>query len=308
MMAGLLLLVSSCADDNLKPILTFDQVTKGGYVRLVSLTTGEYDLQNYNSTAYQYSVEFVDLEQGALITQYDLNVSFTDNHGGGTSGGPVLYRSWSAGDFGTNANGFKNLDDITIPITEVAALFGLSEADFVAGDVFTFEGSVTLSDGNVYSFDNSSAAVNGSAFQGWFKFTAKVTCPLDNSVFTGDYMLSYDDDSDLDEGFGESLVKEVVTLRTVSGSSTQRAFDCTYLAVFGGFGVTVTMDFVCVSLDFLESNTGVGCGNDIILRPTGTSRPVDINDPNATLLLDYIEDLGDCNVGTPLRKMRLTKQ
>lgn len=51
MMAGLLLLVSSCADDNLKPILTFDQVTKGGYVRLVTLTTGEYDLQNFNSTA-----------------------------------------------------------------------------------------------------------------------------------------------------------------------------------------------------------------------------------------------------------------
>lgn len=255
----------------------------------------------------QYSVEFVDFEQGNLITQYDLNVSFTDNHGGGTSAGPVLYRSWSASDFGTSASGFKNLENISIPITEVAGMFGLAEADFVAGDVFTFEGSVTLVDGNVYSFDNSTSAVNGSAFQGWFKFTSKVTCPLDDVIFTGDYMLSYDDDSDLDEGFGESMIKQAVTLRTVDGSSTQRAFDAIYLDVFGGFDVTITMDFVCVSLDMLFLDTGVGCGNNIVFLPSGTSHPVDINDPNSELLLDYIEDLGDCQAGTPLRKMRLTK-
>ena len=36
----------SCADEDLSPIVTFDNVGKGGYARLVELRSGEYNLND----------------------------------------------------------------------------------------------------------------------------------------------------------------------------------------------------------------------------------------------------------------------
>ena len=63
------LMVFSCADPDLGPVLTFETATVGAYVRLVELRTGEFDLANPTSSALDYSVDFVDLEDGGRVSQ-----------------------------------------------------------------------------------------------------------------------------------------------------------------------------------------------------------------------------------------------
>lgn len=300
------LLISSCADPDKSPILTFDIVGKGAYPRLVEETPRELDLANLGSASYSYAVELVDLEKGALVSTYDLDVTYIDNNpdNGDKSAGPTRLRSISSSDFTTNANGFKQVD-VTVTLQELLDLFGLSADDLKANDQFYFFTTLTMNDGRTFSADNSTAAVNGPAFQAHFEWVLKATCPLPDDIFVGDYMLTYD--PPINDGFGESLKEGIVTLRTVAGSSTQREFDACYLEVYGCFDVTVKIDFVCDQVVLLTTDTGVGCGNNIIFNP-GAGQPIDISDPNAPIVIEYFEATGDCGLGSPARRMVLTKQ
>ncbi|RLD21837.1 MAG: hypothetical protein DRI69_02995, partial [Bacteroidetes bacterium] len=79
-LAVVLLMLSSCADDSLSPIITFDKAIKGSYVRLLEETPRELDLANLSSASYTYTVEFVDEEQGALVSEYEVSATFIDNN------------------------------------------------------------------------------------------------------------------------------------------------------------------------------------------------------------------------------------
>ena len=309
---GLLLCFTSCKDDNLKPIVTLDQLGKGAYTRLVELTNGEYDFQNIGTTTYEYTIEFVDEDQGNLVSQYDINVEFVDNNpdlptaGHDVSGASRLYRSFSSSEFETNANGFKQLT-VRVPLSELLTLFEITGDDLVAADLFNFACAVTTTDGRVFNFDNSTGAVNGSAFQGFFNNTVKVTCPMGDSQFTGDYLLEYVTDPSA-VGFGVSIDPGVVTLRTVAGSTTKRAFDACYLPNYGCFNMEVQMDFVCFKVDMITSNSGVGCNDFLILRSTGESYPLaDINDNNSVITLEYRETFSDCGGEDFVHVFTLTK-
>ncbi len=308
--AALMLLTVSCADEDLKPILTFDQVGKGAYVRLLELISGEYDLNNFDNSSYEYTIEFVDLEQGNLVSQYNLMVSFDDKDG--TLSDPVQYRTWSSGDFTDNANGFKGLANIQIPIKDVASLFGLGLADLAAGDQFHFDGSVTTTDGRTFGFENSTAAVNGSAFAGHFDFTVKATCPLPDTDWVGDYQISYDNGVPAD-GFGPIFGAEppVVTLTTVSGSTTRRQFGWSYLPDSYNFdGQVGDMDFVCVEIVLSTMDTGVGCGGgNILIGQDGPSPVADLSDDSSfrLKLIDYQSD-GGCGVDPIPVDVTFTKQ
>lgn len=298
-------LLFSCADDSLSPIITFDKAGKGAYVKLISETPRELDLMNLGAASYSYDVEFVDIEQGNLVSQYDLKVSFVDNNpvNGDKTSGPTDLRNISSGEFTTTERGFKGAS-ISISLSELLSLFGLTADDLLANDQFRFQGFVILTDGQVFGASNSSAAVNGSAFQGHFNYTLKATCPLRDDQFVGDYTLTY---QEVSGAWDESIVPGTVTLTTVAGSSTQRQFDCVYLQLFGGFATTVVIDFVCTEVIMVTTDPGVGCGSPGIILKQGDANPIDINDADADIVLHYIEDTGACGAGTPPRIMTLTK-
>ncbi len=174
-----LMILTSCADENKKPIITFDDSIKGAYVRLLSETARDINLFDIAGSVYTYSVEFVDLDQGNLISEYNLDVTFRDNNpSNGLSGaGPTRFRSYASSEFGTTDRGFKGIDNISISATELLSFFNLTTDDLLPGDQFVFNGTVVTTDGAVYGFSNSTAAVNGSAFQGHFDFTMSASCP-----------------------------------------------------------------------------------------------------------------------------------
>ena len=78
--AFVLLMISSCADDSLSPIITFDKAIKGAYVRLLSESDRLLDLANLSTASYTYTVEFVDEAQGSLVSEYEISATFIDNN------------------------------------------------------------------------------------------------------------------------------------------------------------------------------------------------------------------------------------
>ncbi len=170
------LFIFSCADENLKPIITFDDAGKGAYPALISETSKLINLFDVPGSAYDYNIEFIDVEGGALVAQYALDVTYESVNG---NQGPSRLKEFSAGDFETNGDGNKALSNISISSGELLGLFGLEEADLSPGDNFAIDGAITTVDGAVFRAGNSSPTVNGAGFRGHFAFDMPVGCPSD---------------------------------------------------------------------------------------------------------------------------------
>ena len=309
--AGILgmLLFTSCADPEKSPIITFDKAGKGAYIRLVKLTSGEFDLANVASSKYEYEVEFVDIEQGKTVSSFELFATYIDNNpdNGDDSKDQTLYKSFGTGDFSTNTDGFVGLS-ISIPATDIISKMGLDVNNLKAGDIFKFESVLTTSGGSVHTGANSTSTVNGSAFAGWFDFDAKVTCPLEDTEFAGSYKLTYAaaPTGAYGEIFGED--PGTVTLAPVDGSTTLRKFDIDYLPGIGPFGITVTIDFVCDQVVMPTVDTGVGCGGSITISQ-GDVTPFDLEDDSEFVLnmIEFTND-GGCGVDEAPVTITFTKQ
>jgi len=292
------------SEEDFSPIITFDKAGKGGYPRLVQLNVGELDLNNLSSAAYSYEVEFVTIDKGENVTEYRIDVEFIDNNpdNGDDSNELTGYRTFTQSDFSTNADGFRGIA-VEIPLADVAGAVGVNTDNLAGNDIFSFTTVVTLSDGQVFTSENSTAAVNGSAFQGYFDFPAKVTCPLPGT-FLGDYELTYKEEPTGAFGaiFGDN--PGTVSLVEVPGSTTRRQIALGYLAdSFGPFDVTLDIDFVCENIFASYIDTGVGCGGSIGIAP-GEATPFDFGD-DTTFEINLIEYDNDGGCGTPLAPVTL---
>lgn len=288
------LLITSCADDELGPILTFDKAEIGSYIRLVQLNSGEFDRENPTTTALDYQVDFVDGEAGAASDKYTIEVSFSDNtrdNGNNTITERKLLRVVDKADFITSAKGNKGVN-VNITLTETLAALGLTLDDVTAGDRFNFFTSIAKGD-KVFSSNNSTATVRGSAFQGYFDFGGKFTCPQPNDKFVGDYTISFEGGSS-NIPWGSYEAGTVVTVESIPGSTTKRRFSSLILPAIGGYGpYTSIFDLVCDKAEFeIMDSDGLGCGNGGILFgpvvddngiPVGA--PIDLNDDSVIKLL-----------------------
>ncbi|MBX2817662.1 MAG: hypothetical protein KTR24_16755 [Saprospiraceae bacterium] len=174
------LFVFGCADEELKPIITFDDAGKGAYVALVESTGGDIMVDNLAGSTFNYTVEFVDLQGGSLVAEYRTEVSFTDfdDSDGDSSTGPVALQSYSSSDFSPQGEfGNAGVGNITVTGTDLINALGLTADDLAGGGQFDVAGTVTTTDGQVFTANNSSPTVNGAGFRGFFDYTLFVVCP-----------------------------------------------------------------------------------------------------------------------------------
>lgn len=176
---------SGCEDEDLAPIVTFDQATTGAYPRLVESGNTLINLFDVDGSQFNYTVEFVDAQQGNLVAEYVLEVTYVDNNpgNGDASAGPLEYKRFTQSDFTTNENGFQAID-VSVPATELVNLVGTTADALMAGDEFQVTGRVILTDGREFADVNSSPQITGSAFRGLFDYTLPCNCPSD---LTGTY-------------------------------------------------------------------------------------------------------------------------
>lgn len=185
-LAAVVLMMTACKDESLAPIATFDAAEKGAYVRLVEQNNADFNLFDLGNSIMEYTVEFVDLEKGNLVSEYNLLLEYQDENpdNGDESRGLTEFRSWTAADFTTNKAGFQGIENIRITASEAFAALGITEESVKSGDKFKFRGNVTTTTGASFNAANSSAAVNGASFRGFFNFTINAFCP---SSLEGEY-------------------------------------------------------------------------------------------------------------------------
>jgi len=302
------IIMSSCADENLGPILTFDKAGKGVYPKLVSQTPQLLDLANLGTAAYDYCVEFVDETDGSSAKLYEVEASFVDNNpdNGDKSADAIVIKSFTSDQFTTSANGNREVC-VSITLSELLAAFGMTPEDLVANDNFAIRTFVSNVDGVRFGFANSDSDVSGSAFGGHFNMNLTATCPMADNLFVGDYELTYEL---LDgNGFGESLRETTVTLS--ASSPTKRTFPAILLDAFGGFNVTVELEFVCDFVRVVPLDAGISCAAPNIMfvnRSAGVNytEPADITN-DAVIRVSYVEAGGGCAYDA-VRTMILTKK
>jgi len=299
-------LLNSCADDSKQPILTFEQLGKGGYPRLLEVTSGEYDLNNISSSNFSYMIELVTIDKGANVQSYEVNVNF---NGGANS----LWKSFGQGDFTTNAAGFKEIS-VSIPLSEAAATTGVDVNNLVAGDKFTFDTKVILTDGTSFAFGNSSAAVNGTAFKGFFKPSSIVTCPMTDAQYVGTYKVEYVNVANAPNCFnGAPTLGTTIpnmSLSVVSGSTTKRTLTPAGGTIPWAFGLaysTGTLDFVCdVVFLAVPFELNADCSDGIFLTG-GDSTPMDFNNESTFDLNVHEFSNNDCGCPEVSFRLRYTK-
>lgn len=242
-----LLFLFGCADDSLKPILTFEDSGKGAVIQLISESSKLINVLNestVNSSSYTYSVKFKDVNDGKNVTEYKLDLVYDAVSGNDKT--VSSFRSYGPSDFTTAEDGLVAMTGITITGTEILSSLGLSFADLAAGDQFTFKGYITLEDGQVFGYDNSSAPVRGAAFAGHFDFTLPAACPSD---LTGTF--SYESSTFWCGGSGTGTV-DVIAL----GGGVYRFSDWSFGGYAGCYGggsansTTLTFTDVCANVKF----------------------------------------------------------
>lgn len=295
------MMVTSCADDALGPVVTFEKATIGAYIRQVEIRTAEYDLMNLGTTAIDYSVDFVDVQDGALVNELVIEAQYFDNDpsNGDNSAARQVFKTYSKSDFTTSSRGNPGTD-VVLPLSEVVALFGLNSADLSPGDAVGFFGTITLDDGSSYASTNSTATIRGSAFQGLFDVSANITCPISDALFAGSYNLAATAGATGGPwGAAGAPVLGDVTLSPIAGSSTKRRISSVgILPNFGPFVIDVDIDFVCDKVVVLGGDTGASCGGPSIalvgsFGGTDYSNPADITS-DGTQDITWVEDGGGC--------------
>lgn len=172
------LFASSCEDPDAEPVVTFDSATKGAYPRLLTESDDLMNLYELDTCAYVYSVEFSDIEKGALVDQYVLMLEYeTDNES--LAFGPAEFRTYSTEDFEVNENGYVGISNVTLTSSDLLEAAGLEESDLNPWENFNITSKLILKDGSEYSSDNSSSTIESSAFRGHFDYSLPINCYSD---------------------------------------------------------------------------------------------------------------------------------
>lgn len=173
------IVVLSCADPNLAPIVTFDDAGHGAYPRLIS-DTGEQNVNFFDmaNSQYTYSVEFVSEGKGSNVAAYVLSLAYEDVNGVDDVAA-FEWKTFDAASFTTSAEGYKAVENTVISATDMISAVGLTEADISQADKFFVTGKLVLNDGREFTGPTSSATVTGAAFQGLYDMTFPVVCPSD---------------------------------------------------------------------------------------------------------------------------------
>jgi hypothetical protein len=312
-MAVSLLFLFSCKDEDLGPIIQFETLGKGAYPRGLGVTNDVYDLRNLGSSAWTYSVEFVDIEKGKLVSEYSVYVSFSDKNAsnGDQTKAEKLFKTYGTGDFGSSPTGFVSIN-VSIPANDVISSLGLNAADIKAKDEFKFRTELKQQSGSVHSSGNSTSSVNSSAFKAYFDASILNTCPLGDAEFTGNYAITYDaaPTGTLGPIFGAD--PGVVALAAVAErGSTKRSFKIKYLpGTAKEKEVTVVLDFLCDRIEVPDIKASNGCiSGEVFVIGQGAITNFDINDKSSfkVNLVEFKKDAG-CGYAQAPVSLTFTKQ
>jgi len=208
--ALLVLVVMSCSDSDKVIDQVTENVTRGAVLRQLNVISNSVAINsatNQLEEGEQFAVllEYQDQEDGNLLSNMDVYVSFNDNtdDNGDNTKEEVLYETVNASEFAGGDRGFPQLT-YSVSATAMQNALGL-EGDNIGfgGDQFIVRFEVNLTDGRSFSSANNSGTITGSYFSS--PFLNRVTVVCGPSVPTAGTWLVTTNDSYGDGWNGASL-------------------------------------------------------------------------------------------------------
>lgn len=169
------LFVVSCADEPL-PFETFEEMQKGAFARKLTDDNGTYFFTDPDNSAFNFSVEFYDENNGGNVASHDWYVWHRNNVTGDVTT-PVLMVSTPSSSFGTDATSGLPTASYSFSMNDALAALGLTIDDVNGGDDLIFDGHVVLNDGSSFGPDNIGPSMQGAnGFDGVFRFQKPLLC------------------------------------------------------------------------------------------------------------------------------------
>ncbi|WP_459211054.1 hypothetical protein [Aquimarina rhabdastrellae] len=299
-----MLILTGCTDDEKVPSpLTSDDIQiNGGYLKTIE-SSFDVNLLDLDSSLFSVTLEEHDkLNDGSLIDNVQVYIRFNDNtiDDNGTPDDEsddinntkteVLLETINASAFSFNNDGFPQVTYST-GIREGMDSLGLNDTDLEASDIFTFRFVLNLTDGNSYSNNNSSSAITGQpVFNSPFEYSSSVSCPLDENLFIGNYLI--EQTSPFVDGPTLSH-NTVVELSASSGSS--RSFQTSNYPLYCSTPNTFTIDFVCGEIIVPQQDSNCVCGDGgNWFGPAVVSTTYDPNDDSGFTITFTDDAQSDC--------------
>lgn len=147
------------------------------------------------------------------------------------------------------------------------------------------------------------------------KYSVKIVkiCPIDGSLFVGDYILTTNSGGIPAAGFAPAMGDNLTVTLQQGTSSTERTFNVKFYPTFGFSNppVDVSFSLSCEETVFngivSPGVSGVGCGGSIPFGRSGTNGVYDTTDDSVVTLF-YLEDVGGASCGDEVEgSITLTK-
>lgn len=180
---AVLLLFLGCSDSDNSIDGILDETTSGGVLRTIELISSEIALGDQNAS-FSVILEAQDNKNGDLLEKVEVYASFKDNTDDNTdySAEETFLYDIMPSEFSTGPVGLpRTTVNITLPQLLVA--LNIQDGQFNGGDQFEVRFKYVMTDGRVFSWENSSSNVLGGAFyRSPFRYSINVTCPFDSSL------------------------------------------------------------------------------------------------------------------------------
>ncbi len=315
----------SCSDDE-KPIDTvFESITRGSFIRTLSLSNTDFIIGD-TSAIFSLNLEEQDERNGELLENIEVYIQFIDNtiDSEDISTEEILVKTLNLNDFSI---GPDNLPRTTLNLgyQELIETLNINAPAISCKDQILVRLALNLNDGRTFTSEDSSNTSSIIALDTFssspFCYTINLVDPLPSKdQFTGIYRYTSIIDGPFGPTFGESDVVEIVK----GTSENSRVFYADYIVsrrneASRPFRFVVTCDEIRFDKNQLSSffswcrpsgATSFG-GPPVLLGPDTQNSTINPND-DVTFDLLFVEGFegwdGDCGFGTVPVQVRFTKQ
>ncbi len=303
---------NSCDDGDAVVDEVFENTTSGIVLRTSSLISNELPIGESDAT-FSVELEMQDEEDGALVDNLDVYISFRDNTvEEGETDYDVLEEVMAAtipsSEFTIGEYGFPRVT-YTLTLQEMLNLLSVDENILDGGDQFYVRFVANLTDGRSFSNTENTDTSTGSFFASPFLYTPTIICPVDSESFVGEYSLTVTPTSPVG---GVPVWEDQTVTISVGETSTQRVFEAIYIEGLGlGNGPeSFTFDMICGEIIPLsDQSTGLRCVDAITLGPVEDEpyATYDVSDDSTITVIFAEDELNDCGAGTTTMTATLTK-
>ena len=187
------LLFTACEDGDKVIDSIFEDEQRGAALRTIDVLSNAININSATNVladddTFNVVLEFQDQEQGTLLQDIDIFLSFVDNTDDDLDGdddtedddendkAEIAIGTISASEFTTGPNGLPRFE-YSITAGEMTSLLGLDDSEIgFGGEQFVHRFSANLTDGRTFSAADNSGTLTGSYFSSPWSYPATVVC------------------------------------------------------------------------------------------------------------------------------------